>query len=257
MSHTNSTTNYSLPQFITTDKPAWLTDVNNAFLAIDTGMNNAQTKADTADNNATQALADASAASTAAATADAKGAGAIASIADTFDATTVYAVGEKVMYNSLLYVCSTAVTTPGPWTGSTNWTRVTVEGIINNLSASNIEYSAGVSTAQAISANASEIAAIKPTVSIGGSYIGANGHYQIPANILAHSIIIISMRRYGYSGSTIVLKEDIVNGAYSDGVCVFSAHDKYEEFNISSTGDIFVKSIVNWDSSYIDLVGIF
>ena len=31
MAHTNSTTNYSLPQFLPTDKPAWLTDVNGAF----------------------------------------------------------------------------------------------------------------------------------------------------------------------------------------------------------------------------------
>ena len=133
MSHTNSTTNYSLPQFVTTDKPAWLTDVNNAYVAIDTGMNNAQTKANTADSNATQALSDASAASTAAATADAKGTGALASIADTFDATTVYTVGEHVIYNSLLYVCSTAVVTPGPWTGSTNWTRTNIETMINTL----------------------------------------------------------------------------------------------------------------------------
>lgn len=127
MSHTNSTTNYSLPQFVTTDKPAWLTDVNNAYTAIDTGIHNAQTKADTADNNATQALSDASAASTAAATADAKGAGAVASIADTFDPTATYAVRDLVIYNSLLYICTVAVTTPGAWTGTANWTRTTIE----------------------------------------------------------------------------------------------------------------------------------
>lgn len=133
MSHTNSTTNYSLPQFITTDKPAWLTDVNNAYLAIDTGMNNAQTKANTADNNATQALSDASAAATAAATADAKGAGAVASIADTFDPSTIYAVGAIVMYNNLLYICEVAVITPGPWTGAANWARLTVEDLFNEI----------------------------------------------------------------------------------------------------------------------------
>lgn len=133
MSHTNSTTNYSLPQFVTTDKPAWLTDVNNAYAAIDTGMHNAQTKANTADSNATQALSDASDAATAAAAADAKGTGALASIADTFDSTTVYSVGEHVIYNSLLYVCSVAIVTPGPWTGSTNWTRTTIETMINTL----------------------------------------------------------------------------------------------------------------------------
>lgn len=132
MSHTNSTTNYSLPQFVTTDKPAWLTDINGAFSAIDTGMNNAQTKANTADTNASQALLDASAASTAASTADAKGAGAVASLADTFQTTETYALGDLIIYNNLLYVCTTAVDVPGAWTGSTNWSRITVEGAISN-----------------------------------------------------------------------------------------------------------------------------
>ena len=144
MSHTNSTTNYSLPQFVTSDKPAWLTDVNNAYTAIDTGMYNAQTKANTADTNASQALLDASAAATAASTADAKGGGAVASLADTFQTTETYEVGDLVMYNNLLYVCSTAVTDPGAWTGSTNWSRVTVEGFVNNKTASNIPLNSSV-----------------------------------------------------------------------------------------------------------------
>lgn len=38
MSHTNSTPNYNLPQFIGTDKPAWLGDINPAMSAIDTHM---------------------------------------------------------------------------------------------------------------------------------------------------------------------------------------------------------------------------
>ena len=59
MGHTNSTTNYALPQFIGTDKPAWLTDVNNAYSAIDTAIKNAQ-------DDATQAISDAGSASTAA-----------------------------------------------------------------------------------------------------------------------------------------------------------------------------------------------
>lgn len=54
MSHTNSTTNYNLPQFESTDKPAWLTDVNDAMYAIDNGIAAAQS---TADGNTT-ALAD-------------------------------------------------------------------------------------------------------------------------------------------------------------------------------------------------------
>ena len=43
MGHTNSTANLSLPQFIGTDKPTWLGDINSAFSDIDAyvGTNNA------------------------------------------------------------------------------------------------------------------------------------------------------------------------------------------------------------------------
>lgn len=48
MSATNSTTNYSLPLFVPTDKPAWLVDWNGAMSAIDTAIKQAQTTADSA-----------------------------------------------------------------------------------------------------------------------------------------------------------------------------------------------------------------
>lgn len=38
MASTNKTPNYNLPQFIASDKPTWLGDVNGAMLAIDTAM---------------------------------------------------------------------------------------------------------------------------------------------------------------------------------------------------------------------------
>lgn len=132
MSHTNSTTNYGLPQFLTSDKPAWLTDINNAFSDIDTAVYNAQTKADTAYTDAGNAQLDATTAINNAAAADAKGSGAIASIEVNFDPTTIYSVGAKVMYNSLLYRCVVAVVTPGPWTGSDNWERITVDTLISS-----------------------------------------------------------------------------------------------------------------------------
>lgn len=63
MGHTNSTANLALPQFIGTDKPTWLSDVNGAFAAIDTyaGNNDAalaitDAKADTAINDAASAV---------------------------------------------------------------------------------------------------------------------------------------------------------------------------------------------------------
>lgn len=131
MSHTNSTTNYNLPQFLTTDKPAWLTDVNNAYLAIDTAMKNNADAASTADTKATNAGTAATNADTKATNAKSAADGAIASIADTFSDTNTYVVDDIVMYNSLLYKCTTAVTTPGAWTGSANWERTTVEDILD------------------------------------------------------------------------------------------------------------------------------
>lgn len=125
MAHTNSTTHYNLPQFVTTDKPAWLTDINGAMSNIDTGIYNAQDKADDAAGDATQALSDAAAAQSTASTADGKGSGAVASIAPAFDNTATYAVGDLVMYNNLLYRCRVAITVPGAWSGSANWTRTT------------------------------------------------------------------------------------------------------------------------------------
>lgn len=49
MAHTNSTPNYNLPQFLGTDKPAWLTDVNNAMSDIDAAIAAAKSTADSAD----------------------------------------------------------------------------------------------------------------------------------------------------------------------------------------------------------------
>ena len=164
MGHTNSTPNYALPQFITTDKPAWLTDINGAFTSIDTGLDAAKDAADAAQGDATQALTDAGNAATAAATADAKGAGALASIESAFDASAIYSVGAKVIYNSLLYRCTVAVVTPGAWTGAANWERIQVCDLID------------VNTA-GIATNSSDISALQ-SANIATNYdlsIGAFG----------------------------------------------------------------------------------
>ena len=133
MAHTNSTTHYSLPQFITTDKPAWLTDVNNAYVAIDTGIYNAKKAGDDAQADATQALSDAGAAQATANGADGKASGAIASLSETFLDSSTYDVGDLVMYNNLLYVCHTAVTVPGAWTGASNWSRTDIDTILGTI----------------------------------------------------------------------------------------------------------------------------
>lgn len=55
MSATNHTTNYNLPQFIGTDKPTWLNDVNGAFSTIDTQMKSNADSATSASSSATTA----------------------------------------------------------------------------------------------------------------------------------------------------------------------------------------------------------
>ena len=126
MSHTNSTPNYGLPQFITTDKPAWLTDINTAFNAIDTGIDNAADAASSAQSDASDALTAAGTAGTTASAADSKASGAIASIGVAFSDTNTYEVGDLVIYNNLLYRCKLDVNVPGAWTGSTNWERTEI-----------------------------------------------------------------------------------------------------------------------------------
>ena len=48
MASTNKTTHYELSQYVGTDKPTYLTDYNNDMTAIDSGIYNAQDKADSA-----------------------------------------------------------------------------------------------------------------------------------------------------------------------------------------------------------------
>lgn len=72
MSSTNHTTNYNLPQFIGTDKPAWLGDVNPALSAIDAQMKLNADAASAAAGAASTADGKAVAAGEAASTADGK-----------------------------------------------------------------------------------------------------------------------------------------------------------------------------------------
>lgn len=64
MGHTNSTPNIGLPQFIGTDKPTWLGDINGAMSAIDTKVGSIDVAIATTDAKADNAVADASGAVT-------------------------------------------------------------------------------------------------------------------------------------------------------------------------------------------------
>lgn len=56
MASTNKTPHYGLPQYIGTDKPTYLGDFNGAMLEIDTEIYSANTLAQTADTNASNAI---------------------------------------------------------------------------------------------------------------------------------------------------------------------------------------------------------
>lgn len=69
MASTNKTTHYELSQYVGSDKPTYLGDYNTDMVKIDTGINSAQTKADTANVAATTAQTTAETAQTTATTA--------------------------------------------------------------------------------------------------------------------------------------------------------------------------------------------
>jgi len=91
MSHTNSTTNYGLPQFLSSDKPAWMADINVAF-----------------DNIDSQMKANADAAASAKSTAD----NAVLNGAPGYSNLSTYDVDDVVNYGGRVYKCIIAVTTP-------------------------------------------------------------------------------------------------------------------------------------------------
>lgn len=100
MASTNKTTHYELSQYVGTDKPTYLTDYNGDMLAIDTGIYNAQTKADSAysfagvaDGKAEDAQATANTAVTSASTANTK-IGDLANLTTTDKSSIVNAINE-------------------------------------------------------------------------------------------------------------------------------------------------------------------
>ncbi len=132
MAHTNQTPNYELSQFLGTDKPAWLVDYNGDMEKIDLGLKAAQDVADAAKAEADQGALDIAAVTVTANAADAKASGAISDLSDAYDATSTYNVGDYVIYNNLLYRCTTNITVPESFDGN-HWTRTTVEEIAAGL----------------------------------------------------------------------------------------------------------------------------
>lgn len=231
MAHSSSTTNYNLPQFAPTDKPGWLTDVNAGYLAIDTAIKNVSDTADAAKADATQAGEAATQALTDASAANAKGSGAIASFASTFSNTNTYPVDSIVMYNNLLYICIAAVTTPGDWTGATNWARATVDSlnaVINNR-LNSLEENTEESEWQNISlaSGFTNIVDKQSQFKTKGDVLYFNLEVEAASNPSWGSII-------GWLGHTHY--EACFAGRYGNGICIIS---------ISQTGSILFLTSTN------------
>lgn len=168
-------------------------------------------------------------------------------VADEYDGTQTYDKGDVVIYKNTLYICTTNNTT-GTW-DATKWTATTVQSLIGDLS---------TLTTSDTSSLVGAVNSICPTTILGGTAKGVSGTYQIPANVLAHSIITISMRRWSYAGSVTIPKDNIAAGAYTNAITIWGEHDMYAEFSISTTGLITITAIsANWTDVFIDLIGIF
>ena len=119
MSHTNSTPNYGLPEFLSSDKPAWMTDINVAFSDIDTAMKN-NTDAASAANTDVGTLG--------------------LNFAAGYSNSSTYDVGDVVTYNKRMYVCDIAVTVPEAFdNGKWSYYRVsdTADAVANVTAAEN------------------------------------------------------------------------------------------------------------------------
>lgn len=128
MAHTNQTPNYGLSEFVGSDKPAWLIDYNGDMEKIDLGMKSAQDVADAAKEEADQGALDIAAVTLTANSADAKATEALSNLADVYDATATYDVPDLVLYEGILYRCTTLISVPEPFNGA-HWTRQTLENI--------------------------------------------------------------------------------------------------------------------------------
>lgn len=172
MSFTNSTPNYGLPQYIGTDKPTYLGDMNTAYSTIDTRMKanadaaaaatstantaaatataastNATTALNTANSAASEAASATSAAASATSTANnaatdaatalrASAANTIENLAPAYDPTLTYSVGDLVTYideNNSGKLYKCIVAVAAPEAFNINkWDDVTVSEVIKH-----------------------------------------------------------------------------------------------------------------------------
>ena len=90
----------------------------------------------------------------------------------------------------------------------------------------------------------------------GGPISAVNGTYQIPSSILAKSMIMVSLRRYGYFSSIVISKAQLLGGAYTAGTRLWGNSTNYWDITISNSGLITLIAIGGTAFPYIDCIGI-
>lgn len=268
MAHSNATENYGLPQWIATDKPTFLGDLNSAFGAIDTQMKansdastNAVSTANQADSNATTALANASSAlstansaSTAASEATvianqakaqsttaasdastalrASAANSIENLAPAYDATRTYAVGELVTYvdaQNSGKLYKCIVAVTNPMEFNINyWDDVTTSEAFIKSDTATYDYQTGDTFSSIIS----------------GLFNAITSLNKVPKRLERYEGTSIRFYSVGISSSGAL---EIVNIRSEAGIIIFNTathitsqnRDNWHNFNVSSDGTTF------------------
>ena len=85
------------------------------------------------------------------------------------------------------------------------------------------------------------------------SAVSVNGTYQIPANVLAHTFIIIACRRGGFGNSIMFKKEELLT--FDNGFTFLGSGGGYYTLKCSNTGLLTVTNIQNLSEPYILVTG--
>lgn len=150
-------------------------------------------------------------------------------IAPDFSSSATYAEGQLVNYNGTIYICTTAVTTPGPWTGSTNWSasNATVQDAINAIDVSSQITGKIDSTSIAQDFDAGQAYAA-------GTYVTHEGVlYQFTADHAAG----VSWEASASLVETAVVMEDVITdiSGKADSVAIDAEYDESDTYDEGDT----------------------
>ena len=90
----------------------------------------------------------------------------------------------------------------------------------------------------------------------GGPISTVGGTYQIPSSVLAHKIIVICFRRYGYFGQAIISKTQMLLSAYGAATRLWGDSQNYWDIKISDSGVITLVAINGTAFPFVDCFGI-